>query len=61
MSKFPQVRNGGSQLRAGGGGWKEIEGEDEEMAFHSLRGCSVSRTRLQEPAGALDRDLALRP
>lgn len=43
---------------AGGGEWRGIEGENEEMAFHSSRGCSLSRTRLQEPAGVLDRDPA---
>lgn len=37
---------------AGGHERKRIEEEDEEMAFHSWRGCSVTRTRLQEPAAS---------
>lgn len=34
---------------AEGGGWKGIDGEDQEMSLQSLRGCSVIRRR-QEPA-----------
>lgn len=55
---FPKLGMVDPGTGAGGGGWKGIEGEDEEMAFHSSRGCSATRTRLQEPAGVLDRDPA---
>lgn len=55
---FPKLGMVDPGTGAGDDRWKGIEGEDEEMAFHRSRGCSATRTRLQEPAGVLDRDPA---